>query len=399
MDFFEFIIVDFIYIAFPLMLYLFYLTYRKNIGKEESEMFLDFTLLSSFYLLIKTNVGFNKYQLLLINLVIIIAYIKKKNITAVIMSAIVIFNYFINSKFLIFYFSLEYFIYFLLSIILKNKNNIFVNCFFIIKFLSIFVLDKSDLKENLLYLLISYVILNIIRYLIKKGEEIINYHISYKEIKRESQIRQSLFRITHEIKNPIAVCKGYLDMFDVNNKEHAKKYIPILKNEINRTLILLEDFLSMTGIKVNKELLDINFLIEDIIEEMKPIMKSNNVSFINNLIDDEIYIMADYNRLTQVFVNLIKNSIESMDKEKNIIKINERIDDFVYIEIEDNGMGMDDEVFNKISEPFYTTKKNGTGLGVSLSKEIINLHNGTLTYETKKDVGTKVIIKLPVVKN
>ena len=75
-------------------------------------------------------------------------------------------------------------------------------------------------------------------------------------------MKNCLFQITHEIKNPIAVCKGYLDMFDVNNKEHAVKYIPIMKEEISRTLYLLEDFLSMNRLKVHKEIVDIN------IEEM-----------------------------------------------------------------------------------------------------------------------------------
>ena len=55
-----------------------------------------------------------------------------------------------------------------------------------------------------------------------------------KEIEKQKQFQNSLFKITHEIKNPIAVCKGYLDMFDVNNQEHSKKYIPILKEEIER---------------------------------------------------------------------------------------------------------------------------------------------------------------------
>ena len=95
-------------------------------------------------------------------------------------------------------------------------------------------------------------------YLLNQAENIINMHIKYRQIVKEKQIQTSLFKITHEIKNPIDVCKGYLDMYDENNLEKTKKYIPIIKEEIDRVLILLEDFLSMNKQKINKDILDIN---------------------------------------------------------------------------------------------------------------------------------------------
>ena len=242
----------------------------------------------------------------------------------------------------------------------------------------------------------SYVIVD----LLNKGEDIISYHMSIKNIEKEKQIRMSLFKITHEIKNPIAVCKGYLDMFDVNNQEHSKKYIPIIKNEIKRTLILLEDFLAMTKIKINKDLLDINFLIENSIDEMESILKANNISINLDLIDDEIYVMGDYNRLMQVFINIIKNSIEAIENKKGVITIKEEIKKKqIYIYIEDNGKGINKETLKQLGMPFYTTKTNGTGLGVSLSKEIINAHNGTMKYFSKENEGTKIQIVLPLYKN
>ena len=71
---------------------------------------------------------------------------------------------------------------------------------------------------------------------------------------------------------------------------------------------------------------------------------------------------------------------------------------YLIIEVKDNGIGMDKDVLEKIGENFYTTKTNGTGLGVSLSKEIINLHGGSLSYKSKKNIGTTAIIKLPIKK-
>ena len=66
------------------------------------------------------------------------------------------------------------------------------------------------------------------------------------------------------------------------------------------------------------------------------------------------------------------------------------------IKIKDNGMGMSSETLNKIGEIFYTTKRNGTGIGVALSKQIINAHNGKLEYTSQLGVGTTAIVKIPL---
>ena len=117
-----------------------------------------------------------------------------------------------------------------------------------------------------------------------------------------------------------------------------------------------------------------------------------------NIPDEDIYIEADYNRLKQVFINLLKNAIEAKDssKKENKIKISlESDNNFMKIIIEDNGVGMDKDTLNSVSEMFFTTKKKGSGLGVSLSKEIIEQHGGNIVYNSVKGEGTRVIVTLP----
>lgn len=230
------------------------------------------------------------------------------------------------------------------------------------------------------------------------GENIIRYNVNYNALKHDCQIKMSLFKITHEIKNPIAVIKAYLDMMNIKDKKQVEKYIPIIQNEINRLLNLLQDFLLVNKANVAFDLMDMNMLIEDVVNQQLPLFKDRKIKFENDLIDDEIYINGDYNRLSQVIINIIKNSIEAIDNSKNgIIKIKDSIkDNSLNIIIEDNGSGISKKNLLKIKEPFYTTKNRGTGLGVSLSDEIIKAHSGTLTYESIEGVGTKVIIKLPL---
>ena len=221
--------------------------------------------------------------------------------------------------------------------------------------------------------------------------------MTVKDIEENRQIKQTLFTISHEIKNPLAVCKGYLDMYDYNNPVHAKKYVSIISSEIDKALVILQDFLNLTKTSLKKESLDINCLIEDCVENLELLFKSNGIVVKEDLLDDEIYVYGDYNRLQQVLVNVIKNAVEAMedsDKKELILKtsIEKRK---VFIEIMDTGKGIDPELINKIKDPFYTTKKNGTGLGVPFSIEIITAHDGEIDF-LAREKGTNVKITLPL---
>lgn len=221
-----------------------------------------------------------------------------------------------------------------------------------------------------------------------------------KELEKEKMLRASLFKITHEIKNPIAVCKGYLDMLDLNNEEKTRKYIPIVKQEIARTLTLMDDYLDYTKIKVEKEEIDLYLLLEDTCASLESLFKQHKIKTNFKIPDEELYMNLDYNRMKQVLVNLFKNALEAKNEEKDMtiwlsVKKNK---DNVIITVKDNGMGMTEETLKKVSEMFYTTKQKGTGLGVSLSKEIVELHGGSLVYESTYGKGTKAIITLPIEK-
>ena len=394
MNTFSILLIDVIVLLFPLIIHLFYMTYISNLNQEQNKTFLDFALISSLYLAISYNefVNLNDFNILL-NIPLLIAFVKKRSFISIIMSVIIIFNYYDLGISYLWILFIEYSIYYLLYLITIKSKKFLLISFVITKL--IFMLTAYN-KFNILMIVMFICIINLIIYMLQKGEDIIKLHMSIKELEKEKQIRTSLFKITHEIKNPIAVCKTYLDMFDINNKDH-QRYIPIVKEEIEKILILLQDFLSMNKIKINKEILDVNMLLEDMINQFEPVLKEKNIEFKHDIcLDDEIFIEGDYNRLSQVLINMIKNSVEAVDEsKKSYISLNYEVTDKLKIIIEDNGIGFEDEI-NKIKEPFYTTKKNGTGLGVSLSCEIIEAHNGTIDYYTKVNEGTKVIIKLPL---
>lgn len=216
----------------------------------------------------------------------------------------------------------------------------------------------------------------------------------YHELKNSD----SLFDVMHEVKNSIAVCKGYLDIISDSNGDDNSKYLAVLRNEINRSVNIIEDFMLGRNFSIVKEIVDINFLLVGWCQEMELFVKSKGIDFLYNLSDEDIYIEGDYNKIKQVFINLVKNSVESMNKNNSIIKVCSYIrGKYCYIVISDNGSGINEAVLKKIKDGGFSTKLGGNGIGVKVSNQIIRLHNGSINYYSKDNVGTKVVVKLPVV--
>lgn len=393
MNIFDTILLDVILIIFPILFYLIYIFSNKNINKKTKNLIYNISIITSFFLIINYSNN-NLINYLLLSVLILISYLKKHISLSIVLTILIIILIKINIIMYIPYISLI-----ILYIIKKHENIsnfIFIDTFMLLVLITLLITNYSI--NNIFIFIISYLIVHIIYLLLNKSEEIIKYHLSYKELQQEKQIRLSLFKVTHEIKNPIAVCKGYLDMLNVNNQEQVEKYIPIIKGEIERLLTLLEDFMLVNKNNVELDIMDINMLLEEVIDKLKPMLEEKNIELENKLIDDEIYINGDYKRLSQVFINLVKNSIEAIpNNKKGLISIKNNINkNNLNIIIEDNGIGISNKILKKIKEPFYTTKQRGTGLGVSLSDEIIKAHQGTLEYRSKEGLYTKTIVKIPL---
>ena len=396
MNLFDIVLLDMILILFPFFFYIIYLVTNKNLNQKTKELMFIFSIITSFFLFVKFQ--YNSYYLinfLILSSVILITYLKKHCIIANLLLFILYNSIDIN---IIMFIPCILLIFLYLLKELKNLSDfLFIDIYIVLEFVCLLIVDGFNLYNLFIFILV-YLIINIIYYLLISSERIVKYHMDYKELQEEKKIRLSLFKITHEIKNPIAVCKGYLDMLDVNNDIQVKKYIPIVKSEIERLLSLLEDFLLVNKNNVDLDIMDINLLIEDVIDKLKPMLDEKNITLSSDLIDDEVYINGDYKRLSQVFINLVKNSIEAIPSDRNgIISIKNKIcNNNLNIVIEDNGLGISNKILKHIKEPFFTTKVKGTGLGVSLSNEIISAHNGTLQFFSKEGEKTKTVIKLPL---
>jgi len=164
--------------------------------------------------------------------------------------------------------------------------------------------------------------------------------------------------------------------------------------------MLMNDFLELGKIKVNLEVLDVNEILKENIENLIYFAKSNSIKLKYTIDDDELYILGDYDRIKQVILNIIKNSVEAIKEKsdvKGLISIETRIDnDNFYIEISDNGIGIEEKVLEQINMPFFSTKKKGCGLGLALSNEIIKAHNAKMEFVSTYMEYTKVILSFPL---
>ena len=215
-------------------------------------------------------------------------------------------------------------------------------------------------------------------------------------------------KLAHEIKNPLTPIQLTIDRLknkystdlDEKNKENFKENLKIINNQIKQIEKLVNEFSDFARMpKPVFQKNDLIILIKDNIKLLKELDQNIKIEFIHN--NQKLYLDGDKEQLSRVFLNLIKNSIESIQQKaekvsdfaKNIsIEVSD-FDSHITITINDNGIGFNN-LNNNIKEilnPYFTTKKEGTGLGLSIVNKIINDHNGNIEFKSKTDGATVTV--------
>ncbi|MGV3466880.1 MAG: PAS domain S-box protein [Heyndrickxia sp.] len=202
--------------------------------------------------------------------------------------------------------------------------------------------------------------------------------------------------IAHEVRNPLTAIKGFLQLMQSELNTHTS-YFDIIESEMNRIELILTELLVLSKPQ------DLKFEMKElavIIEHVKALIDTNAIMkniVINTYYDCEnLMIRCDENQLKQVIINLLKNSIEAMPHGGKItIEVKSHGKDKVKLLFKDTGSGIPKELLKKIGQPFFTTKENGTGLGLMVSKQIIENHHGTL-HIWSDSKGTIIEIILPI---
>ena len=374
-------------VIIPIMIYIIFFHIKDEINKLHNNITLELTILLVYFLCLYVFIRVFKIEYIYyITLPIILSFIFDKYKLNIFLSIINIFMTLYLLDINIFCLLSYYIILFTLYFIIKNKKD-FISTYTILNIIYMFLLDNY----NIIFLISIYLIYNLI-ILLKKRMKL---YYTLEDIENNKLIKTSIFKVTHEIKNPLAVIKGYLSIFDPYDSDKCLKYKNILEIEVENALNVLKDFSSINHLDIKKNNINYYDLLMEAKETILPFFNDKNIK-LNINSPRELFVNADYNRMKQVLINILKNSTEALSD-------NGKIDIKSYIEnnklitiIKDNGHGMDKETIDNLFTPFYSKKSFGTGLGLCLSKEIIELHNGTIKYTSKLNLYTKVKIVIPV---
>ncbi|SEM94402.1 Signal transduction histidine kinase [Mesobacillus persicus] len=221
---------------------------------------------------------------------------------------------------------------------------------------------------------------------------------AYEDAKQKEKLAvvgQMAASIAHEIKNPLSALKGFTQLQQERDKQN-ENYYPIMLNEIDRINLIVSDLLILgkpTG--ATKSYASIEEILSYVVSINEPQASRQSIAIRTEIEEGLPYLYCDENQMKQVFLNLIKNSIESMMDGGNIDIKAKLIENQFIISVQDEGEGIPHEQIEKLGEPFYTSKPNGTGLGLMVTKKILEEHNGKLDISSSPKKGTRVTVVIP----
>ncbi|HPD32904.1 MAG TPA: ATP-binding protein [Bacteroidota bacterium] len=243
---------------------------------------------------------------------------------------------------------------------------------------------------------------------IQETDEIIFVFHNVSELKKFEKIKKDfIINVSHELKTPLTAIKGFIETLEeeITESEHLR-YVQIVRRHTDRLIDIVQDLLLLSELEdksaVDKLLItpvDFSILIEGITKLFEPKLKEKNLFLNVNISPDFPKINVDSYRFEQVMINLINNSIKYT--EQGGIEINTYTnDDTVFIEVLDTGIGISPEDRDRIFERFYISDKSrsrksgGSGIGLSIVKHIIMLHNGKISVDPTYTKGAKFVIEL-----
>ncbi len=213
--------------------------------------------------------------------------------------------------------------------------------------------------------------------------------------------------LAHEIKNPLASVDIHLKLLDrylkkapkFNEKKEMGSFLKILQEEVDRLNDIVGDFLSsIRPISLDLGKVNLEKLIKDLATFLALELQENNVN-IELILEDYLPpVLGDEKYLKVVFLNLLKNAIEAFPKKQKKRLISLKIYEnspYVITVITDNGMGIPAEKVQKVFEPYFTTKNEGTGIGLTMVHKIITEHHGNIKVESIENEGTTFTVLIP----
>lgn len=240
----------------------------------------------------------------------------------------------------------------------------------------------------------------------KKVEELQINAEQLAKSERESAWREMAKQVAHEIKNPLTPMKlsiqhlkRSINLADEDSKEKMERVTKSLIEQIDALTQIANEFSNFAKMpRASENELDLN----EILRNAATVFEDTDEYDFEIRLDESkpAWIWADKDLLLRVFNNLIKNATQAVkpqdefDRKGNVLVTLEETADYFIVAIKDNGTGISDEARERIFVPYFTTKSTGTGLGLAMSKQIIENHGGKIWFDSKTDEGTTFYVSL-----
>ncbi|MEM9217410.1 MAG: HAMP domain-containing sensor histidine kinase [Cyanobacteria bacterium P01_F01_bin.150] len=218
-------------------------------------------------------------------------------------------------------------------------------------------------------------------------------------VARLAEIGELSSMIVHEVRNPLTTVLMGLNSFkSMDLSERAKGRLNLALEESARLQRLLNEILMYAkDPKLDLGIVDVNALVEELTEPLREMPSATNRCINIENTTQPIWIQGDKDKLKQVFINLVSNACEAIAEGETVSwQIYADTSSYTQIQVHNEGKPIPPDVLPHLTKPFFTTKSSGNGLGLAITKRIIEAHNGTLVIESTEETGTTVTVSLPL---
>lgn len=221
------------------------------------------------------------------------------------------------------------------------------------------------------------------------------FHDALHQNDKLSTLGKMSASIAHELRNPLNAIKQYIDLMPLRleNPSFMQQAMRVMPSELSRLNDIIDGLLDYSKFTQSKqEQISVKVLVDDLAMLMKVDFLHRRVKFFAEIEQHELF--ADPKQLKQILINLVVNALDAVADEGGVIQVKSyQLDGFIYLEVSDNGSGISKQNLERIFEPYYTTKATGYGMGLAISKQLVEENGGCIWIESQLGQGTTVKLK------